>query len=183
MNISVQRQYHTCTAHFLNNYEGKCANLHGHNYVFTAEVTLSGESITLDQANMLTDFGELKRFFQQHVEPWDHAVLVPHGSGEVKADFAEDDPHMRALMDRYGLRNFERVIGFGENPTAEAMCRRLAFALADMIEQESIGIPDLRNGTTCFCTVTTEETPGCSARATVQAEVRFRELERQNARH
>jgi hypothetical protein len=83
-------------------------------------------------------------------------------------------------MNRYGLRDYARVIGFDENPTAEAMARRLVFELANSVEEEAVSIPDLRNGTTCFCTITVEETPGCSARATAQAEVRFRVLEKLN---
>jgi len=44
-------------AHHLENYEGKCKNIHGHTY--KVEVWIKGDSSQLDKAGILWDFGNL----------------------------------------------------------------------------------------------------------------------------
>ena len=53
--VSVRAHYDA--AHFLRNYEGKCAQIHGHHYV--VEVALQTPS--LDKSGMAFDFVDLKR--------------------------------------------------------------------------------------------------------------------------
>jgi len=56
-------------AHKLRNYEGKCANLHGHNYKI--EVTVEGGE--LNKLNMIMDFGELKSIMEKYIShQFDH---------------------------------------------------------------------------------------------------------------
>ena len=45
-------------AHALRHYQGKCENMHGHNYA--AEMTVEGETLTPD-TELVMDFSELKR--------------------------------------------------------------------------------------------------------------------------
>ena len=52
----VTKELHICYAHRLLNYEGPCAQLHGHNG--RVEVSLATES--LDERGMVYEFGELK---------------------------------------------------------------------------------------------------------------------------
>ena len=54
-------------AHMLSDYEGKCANLHGHTYHGT--VTLEGN--VDPETGMLVDYNEIKRI----VDMFDHAVV------------------------------------------------------------------------------------------------------------
>lgn len=59
------------TAHFLRNYKGKCANLHGHTHV--VEVTILGEK--LDKAGMVADFVVLKKTLSEILTKIDHVCL------------------------------------------------------------------------------------------------------------
>lgn len=60
-----------CAAHFLQDYHGKCENLHGHNYKVYAHVR--GE--VLDEGGMLLDFSELKRALRAVCAELDHTSL------------------------------------------------------------------------------------------------------------
>jgi len=56
-------------SHHLEDYEGKCANVHGHTY--KVEVWIKGDSEQLDKAGILWDFGSLKKV----IEMYDHKDL------------------------------------------------------------------------------------------------------------
>ncbi len=58
-------------AHFLREYEGKCENLHGHNW--RIEVLLRGGK--LDRAGMLVDFKHVKQVVAEVLERYDHKYL------------------------------------------------------------------------------------------------------------
>ena len=58
-------------AHRLENFYGKCENLHGHNW--KVEVFLAGK--TLDQAGLLMDFGAVKARTKEVLEEIDHKYL------------------------------------------------------------------------------------------------------------
>ncbi len=58
-------------AHFLRGYQGKCENLHGHNW--KVEVSISSEN--LDSCGMLMDFSELKKLTAKVLEELDHKHL------------------------------------------------------------------------------------------------------------
>jgi len=64
----VSAKFCISAAHLLRNYEGKCSNLHGHNWDVT--VSLNGER--LDGRGMLVDFGVLKGFFAHIKNEFDH---------------------------------------------------------------------------------------------------------------
>lgn len=67
-------------AHTLWGYDGKCRNIHGHNYKLfvTVEGTPMDDS---PKRGMIMDFGDIKRLAEKHiVEPFDHAFVVPEGS-------------------------------------------------------------------------------------------------------
>ena len=50
-------------SHHLENYDGKCANKHGHTY--KVAVWVKGDSSQLDKSGMLWDFGNLKTIINQ----------------------------------------------------------------------------------------------------------------------
>ena len=58
-------------AHFLRDYNGKCENLHGHNYKVYAHVR--GEK--LNEGGMLLDFSELKAALKSVCAKMDHTNL------------------------------------------------------------------------------------------------------------
>lgn len=62
---------HFSSAHRLLNYQGKCENLHGHNW--KVEITVAGEN--LDKSGMLIDFKILKAQLKEVLEDLDHKDL------------------------------------------------------------------------------------------------------------
>jgi len=58
-------------AHNLNGYPGKCARLHGHNWV--VEAVVKGRE--LDELGMLVDFKDIKQTLKDILERFDHHYL------------------------------------------------------------------------------------------------------------
>ena len=76
--IRVTKEFNFEIAHALWNYDGPCANIHGHSYRMF--VTVIGEPIDDDQDKkngMVIDFGDLKKIVnEQIVHPMDHAFVL-----------------------------------------------------------------------------------------------------------
>ena len=64
-------QEHFDAAHFLRNYQGDCANLHGHRWMITVCV----EGSRLDELGILLDFSEIKQSLRRILKPFDHCLL------------------------------------------------------------------------------------------------------------
>jgi len=62
---------HFDAAHFLRDYQGKCAQLHGHRW----DVEISVEGTQLDQVGMLIDFGDIKKAVACSLDKLDHQLL------------------------------------------------------------------------------------------------------------
>lgn len=60
-----------CAAHILVGHQGKCANLHGHNY--KTEVCVKGSK--LNDLGLLIDFADLKKYVNEIVDTLDHKYL------------------------------------------------------------------------------------------------------------
>ena len=58
-------------AHNLRNFYGKCEDLHGHNWL--VEVYVTGDK--LDQAELLMDFGVIKKHLAEVLDALDHKYL------------------------------------------------------------------------------------------------------------
>ena len=58
-------------AHHINDYPGKCARLHGHNWV--VEAVVKGRE--LDELGMLVDFKDIKQTLKDTLERFDHHYL------------------------------------------------------------------------------------------------------------
>ena len=76
------------SSHQLRHYEGKCENMHGHN--FEVEVDVVGESLD-PKLGILMDFKELKRLLKTVTDELDHRHL-----NELPA-FAERNPSSELL--------------------------------------------------------------------------------------
>lgn len=119
-------------AHFLNGYEGKCANLHGHRWRMIAKV--GGERLQEDgdTCGMLIDFADLKRELRALAETLDHRLIVEQGTLRMET------------IDAFETEGFELVV-LPFRPTAENLARYL------YQEMEKMGFP--------ICAMTVYETP------------------------
>ncbi|MBU3158815.1 6-carboxytetrahydropterin synthase QueD [Clostridium frigoris] len=68
------------SAHFLSEYDGKCANIHGHRW--KVEVEVQSENLTKggQLEGMVIDFGDLKRDVKSMADSYDHALIIQIGS-------------------------------------------------------------------------------------------------------
>jgi len=98
-------------AHMLSQYEGKCANLHGHTYHGT--VTIEGDPY-FRVRGMVLDYNEIKKA----VDKYDHAVIF--SSVEFRNE-AEADLLDWAL--KHGMRIV--ILAFGKS-TAETLAQEIA---------------------------------------------------------
>jgi 6-pyruvoyltetrahydropterin/6-carboxytetrahydropterin synthase len=100
---SVTAEFRFSAGHTLTDYPGKCARLHGHNYILS--VQLAGD---IDpKTGMIMDFHDLEKMVNPLIEDIDHVFLI----------WAED-PRKDALV-RADPSSFY-VVDF--NPTAEQIC-------------------------------------------------------------
>ncbi len=108
MSITIMRKVTFCAGHRLLNHEGKCANLHGHNYL--VEFYVTGNEV--DDLGRVVDFSVLNRLFKGWIdEHWDHGFLL----------WDKDTNAIEAL--RQVKPN--RIYLLPYNPTAENMARYL----------------------------------------------------------
>ena len=68
---TIAAQAHYDSAHLLRDYEGKCANIHGHRYV--VEVALQTPEV--GSKGMAYDFGDLKGHLRELADGLDHRNL------------------------------------------------------------------------------------------------------------
>lgn len=98
-------------AHFLQDYHGKCENLHGHNYRVFAHV----RGTELDEGGMLFDFTILKKNLRDICGRLDHS-------------------HLNELVDKDGNSVFH------QNPSAERIAQWIFHQLQEAIAAEG-GLP------------------------------------------
>ena len=108
MSITVMRQVRFCAGHRLLNHEGKCANLHGHNYLVEFHVT----GTDVDELGRVVDFAVINKLFKGWIDDnWDHGFIL----------WDQDRNAIDALQQVTPSRIFEMPY----NPTAENMARYL----------------------------------------------------------
>ncbi len=71
--LTVTKRFEFDYAHKLPNYDGNCANLHGHRGVI--EVTVRGCPLNYKKTGMVIDFKDLKRIIKPLIEQLDHQYL------------------------------------------------------------------------------------------------------------
>lgn len=104
--MRVSKTYRTETAHRLLNYEGPCANIHGHSYLW--EVTVEG--MTDPSTGMIIDFKDLKGYIQTVLDMFDHTLVLNN-----------NDP--LTLMGNSAIEYCTKVFQMAGNPTAENFAR------------------------------------------------------------
>ena len=102
------RQIKFCAGHRLVGHEGKCAHLHGHNYL--AQIFVSGGEF--DEVGRVVDFSVINRLFKGWIdEHWDHGVLI----------WDEDTELIEALS----VLKSSKTYCLPYNPTAENIAKYL----------------------------------------------------------
>ena len=102
--ISIIKEFSFCAGHRLRNYQGKCANLHGHNYLVHFYISTE----TPDEQGFVLDFSEVKKLFGSWLDDnWDHSFILSK----------DDDEAIGAVT---SVKN-QRLFLLDENPTAENM--------------------------------------------------------------
>lgn len=108
MQITVMKKIPFCAGHRLVGHEGKCANLHGHNYI--AEIYITGTEV--DALGRIVDFAVINRLFKGWIdEHWDHGCLIWDQDVEAIDALRRIEPN--------------RIYELPYNPTAENIARYL----------------------------------------------------------
>jgi len=97
-------------AHFLSNYQGACAKVHGHTYYL--DLYLNFKAHPLNELGMLIDFKEIDRIIEEVIKRYDHTLLnsiEPYGHEKSNE---ETNGIVGCVQDLYQTLN---------NPTAEFM--------------------------------------------------------------
>ncbi|URZ02924.1 6-carboxytetrahydropterin synthase QueD [Clostridium felsineum] len=89
------------SAHFLSNYHGKCANIHGHRWKI--EVEIQAKTLIND---MVEDFTILKKKIKEVIDFYDHALIIEKNT-------------LRKLTYTCLLEDGFRIIELPFRPTAE----------------------------------------------------------------
>lgn len=98
------------SSHYLKDYDGKCANLHGHRWKI--KVVVEGFPEYLDKAGMLIDFGKIKDI----INAYDHALFV----------FEPDKEELERVVKFFDSKGFKRIEILPFNSTAENLAMYLA---------------------------------------------------------
>ncbi len=97
--VMIERNF--SSAHQLRGYQGKCENLHGHNY----KIEIYARGRELDNIGLLIDFGELKTAADEIVQYLDHRNI-----NELPPFDAEVNPSAENLA-RYVLERVAARVG------------------------------------------------------------------------
>lgn len=108
MPLTIMRRVTFCAGHRLLGHDGKCKNLHGHNYV--AEFHVTGQE--QDEIGRILDFKLLKEKCKGWLdEHWDHAFILWEKDENALAAVRTCIPH--------------RIYELPYNPTAENLAKYL----------------------------------------------------------
>ena len=141
MALKIMRRITFCAGHRLLGHDGKCKNLHGHNYVVEFHVTGHEQ----DEIGRILDFKLLKDKCKGWLdEHWDHAFILWEKDENALAAVRTCIPH--------------RIYELPYNPTAENMAQYLLHKVC----------PDLFKGLPIACqSIRLYETPNCYAEASL----------------
>jgi len=136
--IQAVRRIQFCSGHRVLGHEGRCAHLHGHNYVAFFHAVAD----QLDDVGRVIDFGMLKQKLGAWVDArWDHGFIYNREDGEVAALYAGPVAAHKHFVLPY-------------NPTAENLARYLL---------EEVGPQQLKGTGVRLVKVVLWETENCFA--------------------
>lgn len=128
---SVTKKIEISAAHWLPKHDGKCKNLHGHNYVF--EVTAKGEPT--GENGFVIDFSLLKTVMNDVIGEWDHALLT-HFPVETEM---ESIHFMFDGSTHYDLRD-QKIVHLGVWTTAENLSKIAACSILEALPTSIVEI-------------------------------------------
>ena len=104
--IKVEQSFDS--AHFLSNYNGKCANIHGHRWKVEVFVKTNELSKYGNDAGMVIDFTDLKKEIKEILNYYDHALIIEDGSMREKTlkSLKEDNFKIITVNFRTTAENF-----------------------------------------------------------------------------
>lgn len=116
--IRITKDFRFETGHALYGYDGKCKNIHGHN--FKLSVTVTGSPIT-DKSHpkygMVIDFSDLKKIINTEIiDAYDHATVFNKNTPHIEeADFLSNRGHKILEVDfqptsEMMVLNFAKII-------------------------------------------------------------------------
>ena len=133
--IRITKKFRFEAAHALYGYDGKCKNIHGHNY--NLFVTIIGVPVS-DSSNvkcgMVMDFGDLKKIVNSEIiEKFDHSVIFNNNSPHKElAKNLANDGH-KVVMANYQPTIEEMVIDFAN---------KISFKLPDYVSLHSLKLEE-----------------------------------------
>ncbi len=124
--ITAVRRLHFCAGHRVLGHEGKCAHLHGHNYIVFAHSAVLDDA--LDEVGRVVDFGVLKHTLGGWIdENWDHGFIY------FKRDQQLVNLYAGPLKE---MKHYEA----DWNPTAENMARHLLKVGNELLDDPRVSL-------------------------------------------
>jgi 6-pyruvoyltetrahydropterin/6-carboxytetrahydropterin synthase len=121
--ITITTKREVPIGHRLLGYNGRCAYLHGHNYVF--EVSITGQP---DDLGLVVDFKDVKRVMDGVLDLFDHSMVLREG-----------DPALEVL-------SLERVVVLSVNPSAENFASLVFNELSTRFSVTSVVVRETEDG-------------------------------------
>ena len=120
--IRITKDFRFETGHALYGYDGKCKNIHGHN--FKLSVTVTGSPIT-DKSHskygMVIDFSDLKKIINEEIiDVYDHATV-----------FNKNTPHIEEA--NFLSSRGHKILEVDFQPTSEMMVLNFAKIIASKL--------------------------------------------------
>ena len=98
------------SAHFLNGYQGKCGNIHGHRWRIIAAICDDHLAECGNEKGMVVDFKDLKAALKNEADELDHAMIIEKNSLR---------PELFDMLCESGFK----IISLDFTPTAENMSK------------------------------------------------------------
>lgn len=111
---------HLDAAHFLSGYQGKCQNIHGHQWKIIVTVKAQNLIETGPCTDMVLDFKDLKKIINQEVDYFDHSLIIKKGSLSQEAmkglsNFLIRELNFQPTAERLAFYFYEKIKGHGLN--------------------------------------------------------------------
>ena len=133
--IRITKKFRFEAAHALYGYDGKCKNIHGHNYnLFVTVIGIPIKNISNVKCGMVMDFGDLKEIVNNEIiEKFDHSVV-----------FNKNTPHEKLANDL--VNDGHKVVMADYQPTIEEMvmdfANKISSKLPDDIKLHSLKLEE-----------------------------------------
>ena len=144
--MKVTKEVTFDSAHMLSNYQGKCANLHGHTYKLQVSIEAPLQSKGNEEC-MVMDFNNLKNAIEAVTRDFDHAIIFSDDTHRGEAENA-----LMRWADKYSMNYI--IIPVGKS-TSEGIASEIKSRLS--CHMSNVGWPDI--------TVRVWETPTSFAEA------------------